>query len=147
MNVDGNCLCGHIKYDAEVDPELVFICHCSDCQNHSGTAYGVVVGVVDGQFHLRSGELKFYEKTADSGNVRALAFCPECGTRIYAKTPKDSSKFFSLRVGTVRQRDQLKPRLQVWCQSAQDWVGDLGAIPRVDQNPTVDDVAGMRGRL
>ncbi len=146
MNVDGKCFCGHIEYAAEVDPKSALICHCSDCQNHSGTAYGVVVGIVDEQFRLRSGELKFYEKIADSGNVRVLAFCPECGTRIYARTPGDSSKFFGLRVGTVRQRDQLKPRLQIWCQSAQDWVGDLGAIPQLQGNPTAEDMADMRSR-
>ena len=47
MNVDGKCFCGHIEYAAEVDPKSALICHCSDCQNHSGTAYGVVVGIVD----------------------------------------------------------------------------------------------------
>jgi len=130
MKIDGTCFCGHIKYEAEIDPAKVVICHCTDCQTHSGTAYGVVVGIVNEQFRLVQGTLKTYDKIADSGNVRALAFCPECGTRIYARTPGDSSKFFGLRVGTVRQRDQLKPTLQAWCGSAQDWVQDLGGIPQ-----------------
>lgn len=130
MKVDGNCLCGHIKYEAEIDPSMVAICHCTDCQTHSGTAYGIVVGVMDHQFRLLHGALKVYEKTADSGTIRALAFCPECGTRIHATTPGDSSKFFGLRVGTIRQRDQLKPTVQAWSGSALDWVHDLSAIPR-----------------
>jgi hypothetical protein len=92
----------------------------------------VVAGIVDEKFRLLSGGLKTYEKIADSGTVRALAFCPECGTRIHAKTVGEGSSFFGLRVGTVRQREQLKPRRQVWCRSAQDWVGDLNAIPRID---------------
>ena len=136
MNVDGHCLCGHITYEAEVDPESVIICHCTDCQTHSGTAYGVVVGVVDGKFRLLSGTLKTYEKIADSGTVRALAFCPECGTRIHASTVGEGTSFMGLRLGTVRQRDRLKPSLQVWCRSAQPWVGDLSAIPRFEtQSP------------
>ena len=136
MKVDGNCLCGHIEYEAEIDPETVAICHCTDCQTHSGTAYGVVVGIVDGRFRLLGGQLKTYEKIADSGTVRALAFCPECGTRIHARTVGEGSPFFGLRVGTVRQRDQLTPGRQVWCRSARDWVGDLSAIPRHDAQPT-----------
>jgi hypothetical protein len=132
VKVDGNCLCGHVTYEAEIDPEQIIICHCTDCQTHSGTAYGVVAGIVDEKFRLLSGGLKTYEKIADSGTVRALAFCPECGTRIHAKTVGEGSSFFGLRVGTVRQREQLKPRRQVWCRSAQDWVGDLNAIPRID---------------
>ena len=132
MKVDGNCLCGHVTYEAEIDPERVIICHCTDCQTHSGTAYGVVAGIVDEKFRLLSGALKTHEKIADSGTVRALTFCPECGTRIHAKTVGEGSSFFGLRVGTVRQRDKLKPSLQAWCQSAQDWVSDLRSIPKID---------------
>ena len=56
MKIDGGCLCRYITYDAEVDPEKVAVCHCTDCQTHSGTAFGVVVGITDSQFHLRTGE-------------------------------------------------------------------------------------------
>ena len=132
MKIDGNCLCGHITYEAEVDPESVTICHCTDCQTHSGAAYGVVVGIVDESFRLLRGDLKTYQKIADSGTVRALAFCPECGTRIHAKTVGEGTSFFGLRLGTVRQRDRLKPRRQLWCRSAQDWVSDLRSIPQID---------------
>ena len=136
MQVEGGCLCGHIEYKAGVDPDKVAICHCTDCQTNSGTAYGVVVAVVNEDFRLLRGELKTYEKIAESGTVRVLAFCPECGTRIYANTPGDRSKYFGLRLGTVRQRDQLKPRVQVWCKSALEWVHDLGHIPQFDGQPT-----------
>ncbi len=132
MNVDGSCFCGHITYGADVDPNMVGICHCTDCQTNSGTAYGVFVAVVGDSFELQSGELKSYEKIADSGAVRSLNFCPECGTRIYATTVGEGLELFSLRVGTVRQRDQLQPSVQIWCRSAQDWVMDLRQIPKFD---------------
>ena len=135
MKIDGGCLCGYITYEAEVDPGKVAVCHCSDCQTHSGAAFGVVVGVTDNQFQLLTGELKTYQKIADSGTPRALAFCPECGTRIYARTESDDSKFFGLRVGTVTQRMELVPKVQVWCRSAQIWIGDLSSIPKVEKQP------------
>ncbi len=129
MNVDGTCLCGHITYEAEVDPDATIICHCTDCQTNSGTAFGVVVGVVDNNFRLLTGTLKTYIKIADSGRRRTLAFCPECGTRIYARTEDDPSAFFGLRAGTVRQRNRLTPTMQAWTASARDWVFDLSGIP------------------
>ena len=86
MKIDGSCHCGRIAYEAEIDPESVVICHCTDCQTHSGTAFGVVVGIVESKFQLQTGNLKTYNKIAESGTPRALAFCPECGTRIYART-------------------------------------------------------------
>ena len=137
MKIDGGCFCNYITYEAEVDEEKVVICHCTDCQTHSAAAYRVSVGVIDEQFCLLSGTLKSYEKIAESGAVRALAFCPECGTNIYSKTVGEGSSFFALRVGTVLQRAQLIPRAQVWCRSAQEWVGDLASIPKYEKQPAL----------
>lgn len=135
MMIDGRCLCGHLTYRARIDPDMVAVCHCSDCQNHSGTAYGVVVAMV-GDFELLSGQMKTWTKTADSGNRRDLTFCPECGTRIYAANSDGSPGFVGLRVGTVTQRAALKPRMQVWCESALPWVEDLTDLPRFPKGPT-----------
>jgi Uncharacterized conserved protein len=37
MRIDGRCHCGYLSFEAEADPEQVSICHCTDCQNGSGT--------------------------------------------------------------------------------------------------------------
>jgi hypothetical protein len=131
MDVTGKCLCGHISYKAEIDPNLVYVCHCSDCQQHSGSAFGVGAGVVDDQFHLLAGTLKSFIKVAASGINRELAFCPECGTRIYAKDPGDDPGFISLRYGTIEQRNELAPIVQIWCGSAQPWA-IIGSLPEVE---------------
>jgi hypothetical protein len=130
MKVDGGCLCGHIRYEAEIDPDRVVICHCQDCQVNSGTAFGVVAGIIDDKFNLLSGELKEFEKIAESGRIRKLSFCPQSGTRIHARTDSDPNAFFGLRVGTVRQRKTLVPRMQVWCQSALPWVFEMSSFPK-----------------
>ena len=113
MDVDGKCLCGKIQYEAEIDPNTTTICHCTDCQINSGTAFGYVVGAVNDSFKLLSGEMSFFIKSADSGAKRELAFCGNCGTRIYARPADEESSFFGLRVGTIRQRRDLQPKRQV----------------------------------
>jgi hypothetical protein len=37
---------------------------------------------------------------------------------------------YMVRVGILRQRDQLLPRRQNWFRSARSWVTDLAAIPK-----------------
>ncbi|MGI3186681.1 GFA family protein [Nioella aestuarii] len=129
MRVDGGCLCGYIRYEAEIDADRVAICHCQDCQVNSGAAFGLVAGVVGGAFTLLCGELASYNKIAESGRIRKLSFCPTCGTRIHACTEDDPTAFFGLRVGTIRQRAVLTPKVQVWCKSALPWVPDMASIP------------------
>jgi hypothetical protein len=131
MKIDGGCHCGNISYTAEVDPDKVGICHCTDCQTLSGTAFRVSVAAAKEAFHL-TGEPKIYIKTAESGAKRAQAFCPECGTPLYATAANDP-QIFNIRVGTVRQRAELRPKSQGWYRSARDWVNDLQSIKRFDK--------------
>jgi hypothetical protein len=136
MKIDGGCHCGHITYEAEVDPERVVICHCSDCQTLSGSAFRTVAFTREGTFRLLSGDPKIYVKTAESGAQREQAFCPECGTPIFAATVGDGPKVHGIRVGSARQRDDLIPQLQVWSRSQQHWLAsELAAARRVEKQP------------
>jgi hypothetical protein len=134
MHIDGRCHCGNISYEAEIDPNWVGVCHCTDCQTFSGSAFGISVAAPRSDFRLLSGEPKIYVKTADSGSKRAQAFCGECGTRIYATAATDP-QVYNLRLGAVRQRAELTPRLQYWCRSALPWVMDLGSVPQIAGQP------------
>ena len=120
MEVDGGCLCGQISYRGRIDPEKIAICHCSDCQVNSASAFGVVAHLEE--FTLVSGTLRTWEKIADSGTRRALTFCGDCGTRIYAKSIDGDTGFWGLRIGTCHQRRVLRPKMQVWCDSRLPWV-------------------------
>jgi hypothetical protein len=134
MKVDGGCHCGRITYEAEIDPEKVLICHCTDCQSLSGSAFRTVVRVPENAFKLLSGEPKRYVKQADSGNKLVMAFCGDCGSPIYGAHTGDHPPFYGIRVGTLRQRDQLPPKLQIWCRSELDWVENLAGIRKIERH-------------
>jgi hypothetical protein len=133
MRVDGGCHCGKITYEADIDPDKAGLCHCTDCQTLTSSAFSLFVPVAKENFRLR-GEPRVYVKTAESGNRRAQAFCSECGTRIYASAEKDPL-VFNLRLGTVRQRAALSPRAQIWCRSALPWVNGLSSVPQHAKQP------------
>lgn len=133
MHVDGRCHCGDVTYEAEIDPATVVVCHCTDCQVMSSSAFRMVVLARKGTFRLLSGVPSTYVKTADSGRKRAHAFCPRCGTPLFATPPGENpEQHYGLRVGSIMQRGQLRPAKQLWCQSGFEWIGDLKTIPRSD---------------
>jgi hypothetical protein len=132
MKIDGRCHCGFITYEAEIDPANVGICHCTDCQSLTGSAFRTMVHTPEARFRLLSGSPKTYVKTAESGNLRAQVFCPECGSPIYATSVGPGPKVLGIRVGTIRQRATLPPRKQYWTRSALAWLGDIAGLPKVD---------------
>jgi hypothetical protein len=128
VRIDGGCHCGFITFEAEIDPAGVGVCHCTDCQQLTGTAFTTFVFAPRAGFKLLSGIPKVYLKTGSSGAKRAQAFCPECGSRIYSSPAVPEPDRYNLRLGTIRQRRELRPQTQGWCRSAFDWVMDLGSV-------------------
>ncbi len=130
MKIEGSCHCGRITYEAVVDPETVSICHCTDCQTLTGSVYRANIPAAAETFVLRGGPPKIYIKTAESGNKRAHAFCPDCGSPIYASAISDPPTY-SLRIGSIKQRNELiRPKRQIWCNSALPWSMDIRDVPQ-----------------
>ena len=127
MHIDGACHCGKVSFTAQIDPETVFICNCSDCQILSGSPFRTIVSAPVDTFVL-NGYVQSYVKVADSGTKRAQMFCPECATPIYSKT-LENVQHVMLRLGCVAQRAQLKPVVQVWHDSAMPWLLEIKDIP------------------
>jgi hypothetical protein len=137
MKVEGECLCGGCAWQADVDPERVFLCHCDDCQVQAGSAFRSTALIEPPSFTLTRGELRAYVKTAESGAQRELAFCPVCGTNVYGAPGDGQPGMMSLRIGPLAQRRELKPVAQVWCRSRLDWLDDLADLPGMPTQPGV----------
>jgi len=57
MKVNGSCHCGEIIFKAEVSEEAV-VCHCSDCQVLSGSAFRVNVKAPTSKFVILGRRIK-----------------------------------------------------------------------------------------
>jgi hypothetical protein len=131
MRIDGACHCGFIRIEGEADPEKTQICHCTDCQTGTGSAFRVSIPVPGATFKMTGQPSLYVKTTADSGRPRVQAFCPRCGSPIYSTTPGEGVQAsYTVRVGILRQRDQLIPRQQNWFRSARPWVARLAAVPK-----------------
>jgi hypothetical protein len=76
MKIDGACHCGYITIEGEADPEKTQVCHCTDCQTGTGSAFRVSVPVPGASFKMSGQPTNYTKTTADSGNPRVQAFCP-----------------------------------------------------------------------
>ncbi len=58
-------------------------CHCTDCQQATGSAYLPAVMVKESEFSLLSGEPIWFERPSDRGHPMQRAFCPACGSPLF----------------------------------------------------------------
>jgi hypothetical protein len=114
IRVDGRCHCGSIAVTAQVDPDMVLACHCSDCQKIGGGPYRAVAV---------SDAADFVIKVAESGNRRVQAFCGDCGTQLYACD--EQRQRFNIRTGFLNQSQTLVPSKHIFVSSALGWINDI----------------------
>ena len=107
MKIDGQCHCGHVTYEAEVDPEQVAVCHCTDCQMLTGSPYRVTVSTSRDSIVMTGSEPKTYVKVAESGRNRLQLFCPACGSPLFVTGEGADAERWGIRWGSINQRREL----------------------------------------
>ena len=123
MKIEGGCLCGKVRYSADVEPAFVGVCHCKNCQKQAGTAFSIVVAVPSPALTVQ-GTMKTFNDTGDSGKALYRRFCPDCGSPIL--TDADALPGVAIiKAGTLDDTSWLKPTMEIYCDSKQPWV-ELG---------------------
>ena len=115
----GGCLCGAVRYESTATPMIVAHCHCVDCRKTSGTGHCTHI-VIPKQAFTINGEVTFYERPADSGNMVARGFCPKCGAAIYSTNAAMPDMVFP-RASSLDDLEVATPQLVVYASRAASW--------------------------
>jgi hypothetical protein len=118
---DGGCQCGAVRYRVSEEPVRVAICHCTQCQRQSGSAFSMAMIVRDAAFALLQGQLKLWTRSSDAERPVICGFCAECGTRVTHRAELYRG-FTNVRPGTLDDRSWLRPTMSVWMSEKQPWV-------------------------
>ena len=118
-DLHGGCLCGQVRYSANVEPAFVAVCHCKHCQKQAGTAFSVVIAVPKSSVSVQ-GRLRTFHDVGDSGQPVLRNFCPECGSPITSDVAVMPDVVF-IKAGTLDDTSWLDPKMHVYCESAQHW--------------------------
>lgn len=115
----GGCLCGDVRYESTVDPQLAGHCHCVDCRKSSGTGHCTHVGIPKSAFKVTGG-VSFYAHPADSGNMISQGFCPTCGCAIYSINSGMPELVFP-RASSLDDPELIQPQVVVYASRAPSW--------------------------
>ena len=115
----GGCHCGAIRYEITEEPQSVYVCHCTDCQRLTSSAFSMGVVVSEKALQLVGAEPRQLQRTADSGRISTRLVCPNCGTWVCG-LPRDG--LHRVRAGTLDDTSWLRPTRHIWTRSKQPWI-------------------------
>lgn len=132
-SAEGGCMCGAVRYECSAAPLFMGNCHCRDCQWASGSAYNPAIGVPRGAVKI-TGNVKYYESKADSGNTTRRAFCSNCGSRLFSYPPF-APDLMVIVASSLDDPSIFKPAMDIFTSSAQPWDHMDPALPKFTKMP------------
>ena len=119
-----SCRCGQLTVICKGEPVRVSVCHCSNCQKRSGSAFAVQARFAPENVVI-AGEERVWEAVSDSGNTATFHFCPHCGSDAYYKA-KPFSDLIAVPVGAFADNAFPGPIYSVYEGRMHKWVEILG---------------------
>lgn len=129
----GECLCGAVEFQSTTTPQFIGQCHCVDCRKTSGADNAVHLMISEDGFTV-SGEVKFYDHPANSGNIVSHGFCPTCGSAIYSKNSAMAGVVF-VRGSGLDDMELAKPQLLLYTSRAPSWSQLDKSVPNFPEMP------------
>ena len=136
--LSGGCMCGAVRYECAAEPVAAGNCHCRDCQRASGGAGASALAVPEEALAI-NGTVKYFDVATDSGGTSSRAFCPECGSRLFAKST-GMPGLISVMAGSLDDPSRFEPGMDVFTSSAQPW--DY-MNPNLPKFPKMPEMPGM----
>jgi hypothetical protein len=78
------CCCSACSIEVEGEPVLNAICHCTNCKQRTGSAFGWSSYFPDEQVVRKTGDVSRYDIA--SANRQERWFCAICGTTLFWKS-------------------------------------------------------------
>ena len=122
--MSGGCACGRVRFEADVESDDAYLCHCRMCQRASGNVSLAMLGIAQARVRWK-GEPDWYE----SSPIAHRPFCSACGTTL-GFAYKDSDKM-DLTVAAFDDPSRFVPKHHFGAESIHEaWI-DTSGLSRI----------------
>ena len=123
LPVTGGCLCGAVRYEADMQPVRAHLCHCRMCQQAFGNAFAALCGFSTDKFRWVKGRPKMYR----SSTVAERGFCASCGTPLTWEGK--GADHISFTTGSLDEPNAIEIIGQLGIESRAPWLDEAFATP------------------
>ncbi|MHC1547877.1 GFA family protein [Phyllobacterium sp. K27] len=143
LNLEGGCFCGKLRYCVTAAPLWTLMCHCTDCQEMTASAFSLCAIIATDSFSITSEtQPEGHRKTADNGAISTRFVCPECATWTHTQTTS-STEMMIVRPSSLDDHSWFKPVAQLYTRSAQKWALLPMPLSYEEEFPEYDSVQAV----
>ena len=131
MTLSGRCLCGAIQYQLSGEPNVVALCHCTDCRRSSGAPMVAWAMFPEASLTLIKGN----PKTINSSGAAMRSFCADCGSGLFYRNQEVLPRIVDVQSSTLDEPNALPPTLQIQTAERLEWMKHIHALPEFERFP------------
>lgn len=120
LPLEGGCICGSVRYSVAGVPLAVFVCHCRNCQQRTGSAFSLSMITWRRDFKTIQGASLWQDLPGGSGALHRQHVCGECLTRTHTDM-QAYPDIVNVRPGTLDNPQAVSPIAQCWTRMAHAW--------------------------
>ncbi|MCW8925504.1 MAG: GFA family protein [Xanthomonadales bacterium] len=127
--VAGSCLCGAVRFEADLPSKWCAHCHCSLCRKAHGAGYVTWVGFEQHQVSIDNdaGQLEWYESSARAQR----GFCRQCGSTMFFKSERWAGELH-IAVGCLDGELDRRPDTNAFFDAHVDWMPIDQSLKQLD---------------
>ncbi len=118
------CRCGNLRAECSEEPVRVSVCHCTECQRRTGSAFSAQARFPTGSVKVE-GAFSTFIRTADSGRNLTYQFCPSCGSTV-AYQIDAWPEVIAIPLGAFTQGELPAPVYSLYERRKRPWVSIAG---------------------
>ncbi len=144
----GGCFCGAVRYEMLDKPMIVHCCHCTECQNQTGSAFAINAIIEINRLRKLKGRLERVVMSPKNDSPHDIYRCRKCKVAVWSDYGRRPWRVF-VRVGTLDRPKSLKPDVHIFVRSKQPWVKLPKNVPAFPLFYKLEDVwteASLRRR-
>jgi len=128
----GSCLCGSVRFEADLPPVRFHYCHCISCRKTTSSAHTAIMVFQPDKFQWVAGEAlieRFTDGQANPGYMRW--FCRKCGSAV----PRLSrtKQFILVPAGLLDDDPKIKPERSIFWDERAPWLCSVDAMPKFSE--------------
>ncbi len=133
LPLNGRCTCGEVKYQILNKPLFVHCCHCTWCQRETGTSFALNAFIETENVKLLQGKTETVNIPTNSGGGQKIVRCDSCKIALWSHYSGAGDVISLVRIGTLDNPNALKPDINIFTSTKQEWIQLSDNIPRVEE--------------
>jgi hypothetical protein len=140
-SASGSCLCGAVRFTANLPSLGCAHCHCSMCRRNHGAGYVTWFVVPKAQLVIDSGreELSRYP----SSEHGSRSFCRRCGSSLFCENSQHPDRV-DVALGAMLEPIDREPQLHTHFDSRANWVAIDDELPRLGGKTGLEPLPGAK---